>query len=196
MELQPLRVLCVLEDRAFEDVALPAALRVAEETGKRLELRQRLTHGCRVERLEAIVARPPAGIDLWLFGADAGKLDGRRKERGFRKTVEPLLSGAPYALAVPEPCCEGWLQADLAALKGGIADELGDAVTLPSDTGAYPAGEQAAKDRLRKLLEMADVPCLRGGLEFGPAVMRRAKLTIDRSLERFTSDLRHVLNRL
>ena len=87
------------------------------------------------------------------------------------------------------------MQADLGALKRGIEAELGVRLALPQDVGPYPTTEEQAKERLVSLLNRTGVPILRGGLEFGPAVMGLAEFSSHSSLEGFVRDLRRWLQR-
>ena len=195
-----LAILCAFEDRAFEDVVRPLVERLLAEEGLReADIRPLLTHGCQWTELGHIGRDYETWADLVIIGADTrGKTPAQKRrsmEKGLERSLPERLRGERCLLALAAPCAEGWIQADLAALKAGVAEELDDVVSLPGDAGAYPGAEQQAKDRLRTILERADVPALRGGLEYGPAVMRHVALDSEPSLAEFAKAFRHRLQR-
>lgn len=183
------------EDRAFEDVVVPLVERVAREENREVGLlATRLTHGCRFRDLSAILTDLADRVDGLIIGADTRDSTPAKKEQAMRERVGKRLGPLPVIFALPQPCAEGWLIADLGALKRGVAEQLGEAVALPARAGRYPRGEQAAKDRLRSLLRQADVPFLSGGLEYGHAVMHHVRYEAHPSLKRFVAQLRQLLH--
>jgi hypothetical protein len=186
-----LQLLCIYEDRAFEDVVTPLLLRLGAQCGVSLApLLVTLTHGCRFGALtRAIEAHGPTA-NLLIVGADAGKLTATKKEVRMRKRLGTTIADLRRVFAVPEPSAEGWLQADPAALKAGIAEALKTKVTLAHEIGAYPKDEAHAKARLRDLLRGANLPSLRDGLEYGPSVMRYTRYESHPSLQRFVNAFR------
>jgi hypothetical protein len=108
----------------------------------------------------------------------------------MRERLQDLPAIGLALFAVPQPSAEGWLQADLGALRRGIAEALGREFHLPARAGRYPRDERRAKARLRELLQVAGVPTLRGGLEYGPFVMRQVSYDAHPSLARFVDELR------
>lgn len=192
-----LRILCAFEDRAFEDVALPIVRRILDETG-RPEPRIRgplFSRGCRWRALQSILRDHRVEADLVVVGADTGPRTVAQKRSAMLGRLKQTVDRDRLVFALPRPCAEGWLQADLQALKQGVEDELGETITLPEDTGGYPVEEEQAKRRLAAILDRSDVPMLRHGLEYGPAIMRRVRTSTERSLEEFDRNLRRWLDR-
>lgn len=192
----PLRILCAFEDRAFEDVVLPAVARICEEMGSSQPevVGPLFSRGCRWSALLAILRDRGAEPDLVLIGADTGSRTVAQKRAAMRERVEGAIEPFRVVYALPKPCAEGWLQADLHALKEGVESELEATITLPEDTGGYPGDERDAKERLASILDRSGVPTLRGGLEYGPAVMERVRFSSDASLEEFHQELRRWLS--
>ena len=190
-------MLCAFEDRAFEDVVLPIIRRVASEgRAWHIETRVTFTHGCDWRALDAIATDYASWPDLMVVGADTRGNSPARKRKDMTpdlRRVLPQRLRDRCILALPAPCAEGWLQADLGALKRGIADVLGRSVSMPASVGKYPRGEQQAKQRLRSLLEQSAVPTLRGGLEYGPPVAGHMDFSAHSSLRDFVRDLRRAL---
>ncbi len=93
----------------------------------------------------------------------------------MRDRLRKRLEDRTVAFAIAHPSVEGWMQADLAALKRGLAKAIGSEVSLPRDCRAYPETEQEAKNRLRYLVTSATgARALGGGVEYGPFVMAHA----------------------
>lgn len=195
--IHSVRILCAFEDRAFEDVVLPVVGRLCEEMDLPRPVIEGplFTRGCRWRPLRRILSDRGSGPDLVLVGADAGPLTVAQKRSAMLARVEQTTDPSRVVFALPKPCAEGWLQADLRALKQGVEDEIEEPITLPEDTGAYPGDENEAKRRLASILDRADVPMLRRGLEYGPAIMRRVEVSREASLERFDRELRRWLVR-
>lgn len=190
------RVLCVFEDRAFEDVVVPVVDRVFADAGFEdwTMLDPLKTRGCRWGALESILGDWRDGADLIVIGADAKEGSVARKRAAMAEHVEAFVHADRVVYALPKPCAEGWLQADLRALKTGVQDALEMNVSLPGDAGPYPEHERAAKDRLGALLSRSGVPTLRGGLELGPAVMAHVDLLgCHSSLSDFVHELQRWL---
>jgi hypothetical protein len=191
-----LRVLCAFEDRAFEDVALPMVRRIFDETGFEPPLIQGplRSRGCRWKALQSILRDEGQQADLIVIGADTGPLTVAQKRSAMLGRIERIVDTRRVIFALPKPCAEGWLQADLQALKRGVEEELDEPITLPEDTGSYPTDEEQAKDRLAGILSRSDIQPLRHGLEFGPAIMRHVDPSAHSSLEELDRELRRWLS--
>jgi hypothetical protein len=185
-----MQILAVFEDRAFDDIVTPLIRRVAGEQGVDVELVVRLTHGCRFQELQELLQR--GRPILCVIGADAGQHKSSSKEKAMRGRAGGALPQRTI-FSIPEPSAEGWLQADLAALKRGVSEALQTLIHLPADAGPYPRDEKNAKQRVRSLLRSAGVPVLRDGLEYGPSVMQYVAYDAHPSLQRFVRDLRALI---
>lgn len=191
----PVRILLLFEDRAFEDIVLPVAERVLADEGYQTPVLEGplFTHGCRGNALKRALKDRGSSADLVLVGADTQQKTPFQKRKAMAALIADLVSSDRIVYALPQPSAEGWMQADLGALKRGIQEVLETVVPLPPETGSYPKAESRAKERLASILSRAGIPMLRGGLEYGPAVMAHADFTAHPSLEEFVQELRHWL---
>lgn len=192
---RPLRTLLVFEDRAFEDIVLPVIERVLGDEGyaTRIPERPLFTHGCKGDELKRVLRDHGSRADLVVIGADTQQRTPAQKRKAMATLVGGFVSPEQVVYALPQPSAEGWMQADLGALKRGIHEALGIAVTLPATTPPYPKKEEEAKRSLASILNHARIPMLRGGVEHGPAVMAHVDLAAHSSMEGFVRDLRHWL---
>ena len=192
------RIGAAFEDRAFEDVVLPLVERLAKEEAAEVQiLPPRLTHGCRIRDLRAILADlGEQRVDGLIIGADTREHSPSKKQQALVERIGADIGPRPVAFALPQPCAEGWVLADLSALKRGVAERLGEQVILPGSPGRYPRAEQRAKDRLRSVLREANVPFLSGGLEYGSAIMRHVRYDAHPSIRRFVAQCRQLLRTL
>ncbi|MGH7295636.1 MAG: hypothetical protein ACRELB_11910 [Polyangiaceae bacterium] len=191
----PIRVLCIFEDRAYEQVVKPLIERIATEAGLRVDVVMRFTRGCRFEPLEQWLKESRDAYRLCCIGADAGNLPAGKKERSMRKKLGGLVDDPSIVFAIAQPSAEAWLQADLSALKAGVATVTEATVNLPKKTRKYPRDEEGAKRGLRELLASAGVRTLQDGLEFGPAIMECVDVDAHPSIRRFVDELRGALLR-
>lgn len=111
----------------------------------------------------------------------------------MNERIASLTATHQTVYALPQPSAEGWLQADLSALRRGVSEALGTPIRLPQNAGGYPRDEGAAKDRLRALLTHQGLPVLRDGLEYGPFVMQYVDYDAHPSLAVFVGELRTLL---
>lgn len=189
------RILYALEDRAFESVVIPLVERIFRDLelpppDEQTPLRSR---GCRWKAMTRLLEDHAGRADLVVIGADVKSSSVRRKREVMSDKLEKIAGEWKVVYALPEPSVEGWIQADLKALKAGLEAELDEPVTLPADVGSYPTDEVGAKARLKSILHRSDVPTITGGVEFGPAVMQRVDFSSHRSLATFGAELRSWL---
>lgn len=193
--MKTLRLICAFEDRAYEDVVVPLVRRVAAEEGVEVDLAAvEIVHGCRFKKLERILRDRRREEGLWIIGADARDRSIHRKQEAMADRLGRLLQGKDTLYAIAKPSAEGWIQADLAALKEGVAEALETDLTFPPHIPPYPEDdEKQAKQRLGSILGEAGVPTLRQGLEYGPDVMKHVRFETEASMATFVGDLRRYL---
>lgn len=188
-----IRILGIFEDTAQADFHRGLALKCAEQQGLTLELKSRLTAGCRFDYLAEHLSTA-GGFTGVLVGVDAGRRTVQQKRRGLAEGLRNCgVAVLPrrLLLCVARPCVEAWLMADPEALPRVLNRELG-----PVDAGGsrpgWPSAERTAKRRLREWsARLAGAVLLQGGIEYAEQVAREidgARLPQTRGAE-----LRHLI---
>jgi hypothetical protein len=188
-----IRILGIFEDTAQADFHRGLTLRCAERLGLSVELRSRLTAGCRFDYLAEHVSAA-AGFTGVLVGVDAGARTVQQKRRALREgLVDRGITALPDRLlfCVAKPSVEAWLMADPEALPRVLERELGSVQALRERPG-WPSAERTAKTRLRDWsTRLAGAVLLQGGVEYAEQVA--AEIDGARLPQTRGAELRHLI---
>lgn len=192
------RVLCIYEDRAFEDVVTPLIRRILPSS---TEITERRTAGCRIDNLNAIINDLVGNCCALVIGADCGGLRGADITRKRQLlTANPRIAGLPTALALPKPSVEAWLLTNPTSLRTALTPHSSIAhPRLPERLPRFPTSEQQAKKMLADLSShMLGFPALRGGVEYGPEVISLLELEdiSNNSLRSFVTEARNLAGQI